>query len=255
MHNPQPRRYRIQGNSLQALSLAAQELARRLTAHFAPGKRPQQQQPQQPGAAGPGCLPRAAPDGDAAAASSCGDGAGDSAAGTDAQPPNEASSSAAPSPAAFCISLQEELPLPGWFELVDEHFGARLAVAGVRAQLEQRAAQLRAVQKRLLARLKVLSRGNSLGCLGGGQWAGTACAGLQIASLFHGHQRHALCVLPLSCVQDATPAPLGQLELLLEETYEQLVALGEELEEAQAAQTAAAHNLAAGTQLLLLLIR
>jgi hypothetical protein len=41
------------------------------------------------------------------------------------------------------------------FELVDRHFAVRTALAAANEQLEQREAQFRSVQKRLLVRYKV----------------------------------------------------------------------------------------------------
>jgi hypothetical protein len=41
------------------------------------------------------------------------------------------------------------------FELVDRHFAVRAALAAANEQLEQREAQFRSVQKRLLVRYKV----------------------------------------------------------------------------------------------------
>lgn len=46
-------------------------------------------------------------------------------------------------------------PLQEWYALVDAHFAARQAAAGVRAQLDERAAQMRSIQKRLLVRFRV----------------------------------------------------------------------------------------------------
>jgi len=52
------------------------------------------------------------------------------------------------------VQFNEPLPLQEFFDLIDAHLAARKAVAAVAADLEQRAAQFRAVQKRLLVRFK-----------------------------------------------------------------------------------------------------
>lgn len=52
------------------------------------------------------------------------------------------------------VSFNEPLPLQEYFDVIDAHFACRKAVAGLAHDLEQRAAQFRAVQKRLLVRFK-----------------------------------------------------------------------------------------------------
>ena len=56
-------------------------------------------------------------------------------------------------------------------------------------------------------------------------------------------------------LQDKNPSPLNQLDLLMEETYHELMEAGEAMEEAKEKMGAAAARLGAATQLLLLLIR
>ncbi|PAA69403.1 hypothetical protein BOX15_Mlig019999g1, partial [Macrostomum lignano] len=55
---------------------------------------------------------------------------------------------------ALRCNLACPLPLPDYCELVDWHWECRQRVASLDAQLEQKAAQFRAVQKRLLAKFK-----------------------------------------------------------------------------------------------------
>lgn len=59
----------------------------------------------------------------------------------------------------------------------------------------------------------------------------------------------------LTRFKDKTPAPLQNLDTLLEGTYRQILALGDAVEQNQMAQVVAANNLSSGTYLLNLLIR
>lgn len=52
------------------------------------------------------------------------------------------------------ITIQEDVPLAEYFKHIDKHFGCRLALVSARAELEKKAQQFRAVQKRLLVRYK-----------------------------------------------------------------------------------------------------
>jgi hypothetical protein len=60
---------------------------------------------------------------------------------------------------------------------------------------------------------------------------------------------------PTHALQDKTPAPLGQLGTLLEETYSQLVELADAAAATKGALAAAGQALGAGVQLLLLLVK
>eukprot|EP00051_Salpingoeca_urceolata_P016238 m.214815 g.214815 ORF g.214815 m.214815 type:complete len:70 (-) comp18624_c0_seq8:628-837(-) len=53
------------------------------------------------------------------------------------------------------ITFGEPLPLQPYFHLVDEHLKCRHDLVRVRSLMDQRAQQLRALQKRLLLRFKV----------------------------------------------------------------------------------------------------
>jgi len=54
----------------------------------------------------------------------------------------------------FRISFEEGLPLPEYFELIDNHFSIRQRIDKLQKALEDRAHQYRAIQKRLLVRFK-----------------------------------------------------------------------------------------------------
>lgn len=54
----------------------------------------------------------------------------------------------------FQIAYQEPLPLADFFACIDDHFGARKALADANAELNDRAHQFRLIQKRLLVRFK-----------------------------------------------------------------------------------------------------
>jgi len=54
----------------------------------------------------------------------------------------------------FQVNFEEQLPLPEYFRLIDEHFDQRVSIAALRKELDSRAHQLRVVQKRLLIRFK-----------------------------------------------------------------------------------------------------
>ncbi|KAG2452068.1 hypothetical protein HYH02_003104 [Chlamydomonas schloesseri] len=108
----------------------------------------------------------------------------------------------------FAVSYEDALPLDDFFEVVEQHFAARLKVADLNSRLENSAVQFRNIEKRLLMRFK-----------------------------------------------DKNPAPLNQLDLLMNETYGGLMELGNDMEAAQAAVTTAARRLSGCVQLLLLLIR
>ena len=54
----------------------------------------------------------------------------------------------------FAVRFDDQLPLPEYFRLIDEHFDQRVSIASLRKELDARAHQLRVVQKRLLIRFK-----------------------------------------------------------------------------------------------------
>lgn len=118
----------------------------------------------------------------------------------------EASMSAAEGP--FTITYDEPVPMEDFFEVIDAHFAARLAVSELAQQLEARAHQFRSIEKRLLMRFK-----------------------------------------------DKNPAPLSQLDLLMEDTYHQLMDLGAAQEERQQALATISNKLAAAVQLMLIIIK
>ncbi|KAG2488148.1 hypothetical protein HYH03_013291 [Edaphochlamys debaryana] len=108
----------------------------------------------------------------------------------------------------FAVSYEDNLPLDDFFEVVEQHFAARLRVAELRQALEDRAVQFRNIEKRLLMRFK-----------------------------------------------DKSPAPLNELDAMMNETYTSLMELAGSMEEAQAAVSTAARRLGGCVQLLLLLVR
>ncbi|MEW5301465.1 MAG: hypothetical protein WDW36_004324 [Sanguina aurantia] len=62
---------------------------------------------------------------------------------------------AAPGPAGpFCIQYEDALPMNDFFEVVEQHWGARCTTAMLQKQLSDRAVQFRNVEKRLLMRFK-----------------------------------------------------------------------------------------------------
>eukprot|EP00877_Chromochloris_zofingiensis_P007511 jgi/Chrzof1/3012/Cz12g08060.t1 len=109
---------------------------------------------------------------------------------------------------ALTITFEEQLPLQEFFDVVEQHFIARLSISKLSEQLEERAQQFRSIQKRLLVRFK-----------------------------------------------DKTPAPLNQLDVVMDETYHQLVSLADDMEKAQAKVSEAGQALGAAVQLMLQLIR
>ena len=54
----------------------------------------------------------------------------------------------------FKATFQGPIPLPEYFELIDNHFNVRLAMENYKQLLQQRAHQFRVIQKRLLTRFK-----------------------------------------------------------------------------------------------------
>lgn len=56
----------------------------------------------------------------------------------------------------FAVWYEDSLPLREYFEAIDDHLASRRALVDAKAELEQRARQLRAVEKRLLVQLKRL---------------------------------------------------------------------------------------------------
>jgi Bardet-Biedl syndrome 9 protein len=108
---------------------------------------------------------------------------------------------------AVVVGFSEPLPLHELFELVDAHLASRAAVAALNRELEERATQFRAIQKRLLVRFK-----------------------------------------------DRNPAPLANLDLLLQGTHAQLMELADRVGRAHAARDTAATSLSSAVQLINLLI-
>eukprot|EP00656_Telonema_subtile_P016506 TRINITY_DN18721_c0_g1_i1.p1 TRINITY_DN18721_c0_g1~~TRINITY_DN18721_c0_g1_i1.p1 ORF type:complete len:821 (+),score=232.22 TRINITY_DN18721_c0_g1_i1:79-2541(+) len=108
----------------------------------------------------------------------------------------------------FKFSFQEELPTKEYFNLIEEHHTARLALAATRQVLSERAAQFRAIEKRLLIRFK-----------------------------------------------ERNPAPMDNLDKLLESTYHELVDLGEQHEQQQPQLQELASRLSCGTRLFVLLLK
>ncbi|GFR41608.1 hypothetical protein Agub_g2332 [Astrephomene gubernaculifera] len=54
----------------------------------------------------------------------------------------------------FALGYEDALPLDDFFEVVEQHFAARLRVSALRTALEDRAVQFRNIEKRLLMRFK-----------------------------------------------------------------------------------------------------
>ncbi|XP_066916421.1 protein PTHB1-like [Clytia hemisphaerica] len=108
----------------------------------------------------------------------------------------------------FKASFQGPVPLPEYFELIDNHFNIRLSLESYKNLLQQRAHQFRVIQKRLLTRFK-----------------------------------------------DKTPSPLQHLDTILEGTYKQILAIGEENENCQLSLVHAGSALSSGTNLLNNLIK
>jgi len=106
------------------------------------------------------------------------------------------------------VGYTEQMPLFEYFKLVDEHFECRKSIAGMSTQLETKATEFRAVQKRLLVRFK-----------------------------------------------DRNPQPLHNLDNLLEQSYHQIISLGENVEKEQARLKEISGRLACGTKLIHLLLK
>jgi Bardet-Biedl syndrome 9 protein len=106
------------------------------------------------------------------------------------------------------VRYSDPLPLADFFAHVDEHFAARAALAEQRTALEDRAHQLRVIQKRMLLRFK-----------------------------------------------DKNSPPLNGLDVLLDGTLQQLVAMGREMEGTQRRLASKARQLSATTRLLQLLTK
>ncbi|XP_014669826.1 PREDICTED: protein PTHB1-like [Priapulus caudatus] len=106
------------------------------------------------------------------------------------------------------IWFSGNMPLQEYFAVVEDHFQVRLVRERHKQLLSERAAQFRAIQRRLLARFK-----------------------------------------------DTTPAPLSNLDTLLEGTYHQILALSEACEETEKQLELTALNVASATKLLCTLIK
>jgi len=52
------------------------------------------------------------------------------------------------------IQFEDQLPLPEYFRLIDDHFDHRILISQMRKELDSRAHQFRVVQKRMLTRFK-----------------------------------------------------------------------------------------------------
>ncbi|GAB1608724.1 protein PTHB1 isoform X1 [Argonauta hians] len=112
-----------------------------------------------------------------------------------------------PSP-DFKLSFSGPLPLPDYFELINVHLEHRREVGRCKEELRQKAAQFRAIQRRLLIKYR-----------------------------------------------DKTPTPLVGLDIMLEETYHQILLLSELIEGNHRELEACSDNLSCATSLLNLLIR
>ena len=108
----------------------------------------------------------------------------------------------------FRVSFEGPLPLQEYFDVLDHHFEFRSKDDNLRKLLEERAAQFRAIQRRLLTRFK-----------------------------------------------DKTPAPLANLDTLLDGTYRQMLALADASEENRRQQMAAATSLSCATHILNVLMK
>ncbi|KAK2178858.1 hypothetical protein NP493_524g01017 [Ridgeia piscesae] len=108
----------------------------------------------------------------------------------------------------FKVSYTGDLPLQEYFVIIERHFECRLTDDNLYKLLADRAAQFRAIQRRLLTRFK-----------------------------------------------DKTPAPLINLDTLIDGTYRQLIAMGDAVEQNTQVKHQMAVRLSAATRLLNLLIR
>jgi hypothetical protein len=140
---------------------------------------------------------------------------------------------------------------------VEQHFGARLKAAELRTALENRAVQFRNIEKRLLMRFKVRRS-----CRGSATAAAAASAHPHAptrppaAPIPRGHSpglrlaprpapmplaAHPAPLAPArrpAFPQDKNPAPLNQLDSLMNDTYNSLIDLGDALEAAQVTRRA-----------------
>lgn len=107
----------------------------------------------------------------------------------------------------FHSSFAGPIPLPDYFEIVDQHFELRVGAEKYQDLLSERAVQFRAIQRRLLTRFK-----------------------------------------------DKTPAPLQNLDSLMEGTYRQVIALADAAEENRDNLNQAFARLRSATHLLILLV-
>ncbi|KAM9439745.1 protein PTHB1 isoform 1-T1 [Clarias gariepinus] len=107
----------------------------------------------------------------------------------------------------FRNSFPGPIPLVEYFETVDHHFELRVNAQKYQDLLSERAVQFRAIQRRLLTRIK-----------------------------------------------DKTPAPLQNLDTLMEGTYRQVMALADAAEENRACLVQAFSRLRSATHLLILLV-
>ena len=126
----------------------------------------------------------------------------------------------------------------------DDYLQCRQAVTETTTKLSERAHQFRSIQKRLLVRFKVPSL----------PWLPAVCFFSSVPV------RPRFGLRPLAratfwCVQDRNPAPLTHLDTLLEQTFQQLIAIGSTMEEEQRLLTDAANRLSCATHLFLLLVR
>ncbi|XP_014787974.1 protein PTHB1 isoform X2 [Octopus bimaculoides] len=108
----------------------------------------------------------------------------------------------------FKLGFSSSLPLPEYFELINTHLEHRQEVERCKEELATKAAQFRAIQRRLLIKYK-----------------------------------------------DKSPLHLVGLDILLEETYHQILLLSEMIEGNQRELELASDHLSSGTSLLNLLIR
>ena len=106
------------------------------------------------------------------------------------------------------ISVQEDLPLAAYFEIIDEHFTLRQMISAWKIKLENLAHQFRSIQKRLLAHFK-----------------------------------------------DKNPAPLKQMDRLMQETYQSLLLAADHLEINMQQFQVVSARLSAATLTMLFLMR
>lgn len=102
----------------------------------------------------------------------------------------------------FSVYFSGQVPLNEYFDLIENHFEHRINTVSCKEMLDQRAAQFRAIQRRLLTRFK-----------------------------------------------DKTPAPLQNLDTLLEGTYRQLIHLADTIQDTNLGLEIASSALSCGTNL------